>query len=249
VDSQQLLIVEDDHDLLTKLAVTARARHYATQTASTLAGARRALRGASFDLAVVDLVLGRDSGFEAIRAIKKRSADTEIVVISQSTALVSAIAAYDLKAFAFVPKPFDIDHLFRTVERALEHRGVMLANRRLVWEQRLVNEVGDELRHLLAPEQLVQRVLGRLMRGLDIDASGARLLNPQTGAYDLRVVDAPADIRRLWDAATPIAPRPSVLVLATRSPIRIDDVHAGLDAAAAAQTPVRSALSVPMFAG
>jgi two-component system NtrC family sensor kinase len=249
VDSLQLLIVEDDRDLLSRLADTARARHYATQTASTLAGARRAIRAASFDLAVVDLALGRDSGFEAIRAIKKRSADTEIVVISESTSLISAIAAYDLKAFAFVPKPFDVDQLFRTVERALEHRTVMLANRRLVWEQRLVNQVGDELRHLLAPEQLVERVLRRLMRGLEIDASGARLLNPETAAYDLRVVDAPDDIRNLWGGATSIVPRPSDLVLATRSPVRIDDVHAGLDAATAALTPVRSALSVPMFAG
>ena len=55
------------------------------------------------------------------------------------------------------------------MERAIEHRRVVLANRRLVWEQRLINEIGDELRHLLAPEQLVERVLRRLMRGLGVD--------------------------------------------------------------------------------
>jgi two-component system, NtrC family, sensor kinase len=249
VDSLQLLIVDDDQDLLARLADSARARHYATQTASTLAGARRAIRSASFDLAVVDLTLGRDSGFEAIRAIKKRSADTEIVVISESTSLVSAIAAYDLKAFAYVPKPFDVDQLFSTVERALDHRSVMLANRRLVWEQRLVNEIGNELRHLLAPENLVERVLARLMTGLGIDASAARLLNPESAAFDLRVVNAPDDIRRVWSTESPIVPRPSDLVLERRSPVRIDDLHAGLDPAEAALTPVRSALSVPMFAG
>jgi signal transduction histidine kinase/DNA-binding response OmpR family regulator len=249
VDALQLLLVEDDHDLLTLLAVNARARHYATQTASTLAGARRAIAAASFDLAVVDLTLGPDSGLEAIRAIKQRSPDTEIVVISASTSLVSAIAAYDLKAFAFVPKPFDIDQLFSTIARALDHRSVMLANRRLVWEQRLVNEIGDELRHLLAPEKLVQRVLQRLMQGLAVDSSAARLLNPETSDYDLSVINAPADVRRLWGAGNPLVPRPSDLVLTTRSAVRIDDVHAGLDAATAALTPVRSALSAPMFAG
>jgi two-component system NtrC family sensor kinase len=248
VDSLQLLIVEDDPDLLALLAANARARRYATRTASTLAGARRAIRAASFDLAVVDL-MGRGSGLEAIRAIKKRLPDTEIVVISGSKSLVSAIAVYDLKPFAFVPKPFDVEQLFGTIERALEHRSVVLANRRLVWEQQLVNEIGDELRHLLAPENLVHRVLQRLMQGLGIDSSAARLLNPKTAAYDLRVVNAPEDVVRLWGGATPLAPRPSDLVLATRSPVRIDDVHAGLDAATAALTPVRSALSVPMFAG
>ena len=148
--------------------------------------ARRISRGV-FDIAVVDLALGDESGLDAIRAIKSRTPDTEIVVISGTPSLASAIASYELKAFAFVPKPFDVDQLFGTVDRALEHRLVVAANRRLVWEQRLVNEIGDELRHLLAPEQLVERVLGRLMRGLGVDASAARLLNPETSEYDLRV--------------------------------------------------------------
>jgi len=249
VDSLNLLIVVDDRDLLPLLEGIARARHYRTHTASTLADVRKAITTARFDLAVVDLTLGRESGLDAIRAIKERAPDTEIVVISATTSLASAIASYELKAFAFVPKPFDVDQLFRTVDRAREHRGVVAANRRLVWEQGLVNEIGDELRHLLAPEQLVECVLNRLMRGLGVDASAARLLNPETSEYDLRVINASEEVRRMWGAPTPLLPRPSDLVLATRAPVRIDDVHIGLDADRAARTPVRSALSVPMFAG
>jgi two-component system NtrC family sensor kinase len=250
VDPLTLLIVEDDQDLVTLLAGDAQARQYRTQAASTLAEARRAIDTASFDLALVDLTLGNDSGLDAIRAIKERAPDTEIVVISGTTSLASAIASYELKVFAFVPKPFDLDQLFATVERALERRRVIAANRRLLWEQHLMNEIGDELRHLLAPEQLVERVLNRLTRGLGVDSSAARLLNPETAEYDLRVVNAPAAVARVWaSGGTALVPRPSDRVLATRSPVRIDDLHAGLDAATAARLPVRSALSVPMFAG
>jgi two-component system NtrC family sensor kinase len=249
VDSLSLLIVEDDPDLLALLELNARARAYRTHVAPTLKAARDASRGAAFDAALVDLTLGGDSGLDAIRAIKEQAPDTEIIVISATTSLASAIASYELKAFAFVPKPFDLDQLFSTVERALDHRRVVVANRRLVWEQRLVNEIGDELRHLLAPERLVERVLRRLMRGLHVDASAARLLNPKTSKYDLRVVNAPDEVTRMWATAAPATPRPSDLVLARRVPVRIDDVHAGLDAAIAARLPVRSALSVPMFAG
>jgi len=249
VDPLTLLIVEDDRDLLTLLEASARARQYRPHAVSTLADARRAVEGGAFDLAIVDLTLGSDSGLDAIRAIKERAPDTEIVVITGTTSLASAIASYELKAFALVPKPFDVDQLFATVERAIDHRRVVAANRRLVWEQRLVNEIGDELRHLLAPEQLVERVLGRLMRGLGVDSSAARLLNPETSEYDLRVIRAPEAVRRMWSGPKPAAPRPSDLVLATRAPVRIDDVHVGLDAALAARTHVRSALSVPMFSG
>lgn len=249
MDPIHLLIVEDDRDLLGLLDELARARQYRTHVASTLADARHAVETATFAAAVIDLTLGRDSGFDAIRAIKEQAPDTEIVVISGAASLATAIASYELNAFAFVPKPFDVDQLFSTVERAVDHRRVVLANRRLVWEQRLINEIGDELRHLLAPEELVERVLRRMMRGLGVDASAARLLNPDTSEFDLRVINAPDDVRRVWGAPTPFVPRPSDLALATRAPVRIDDLHEGLDAGSPARTSVRSALCVPMFSG
>ncbi len=248
MDPAKLLIVEDDLDLSRLLTISAGLRGYRTQTALTLDDARKAIRAEAFDLALVDLTLGSDSGLDVIGAIKQQAPDTEIVVVSGTSSLSSAIASYELKAFAFVPKPFDVDQLFSTVERAIAHRSAVLANRRLVWEQRLMNEVGDELRQLLAPEQLVERVLGRLMQGLGVDSSAARLLNPETSEYDLRVINAPDEVRRIWGSARPATPRPSDLALASRAPVRIDDLHAGLPPGTA-HPSLRSALSVPMFAG
>jgi two-component system NtrC family sensor kinase len=244
-----VLIVEDDAALSELLSREARQRGYAARCAGTLEAARHLIVRECFELAVIDLTLGSDSGFDAIRAIREQSLDTEIVVISGTTSLASAVASYDLDAFAFVPKPFDVEQLFATLERALEHRRVVLANRRLLWEQQLINEVGEELRHLLDPVELLERVLLRLMRGLHVECGAARLLNTETGEYDLCVVSAPDVVRRQWATVTPANQRPSDRVLATRAPYRVFDLHEGLDAALAAQLPLRSALSVPMFAG
>ena len=244
-----VLIVEDDHPLLDLLSREAEQRGYAASRAATLDAARRLIDRHTFEVAVIDLTLGSDSGFDVIRAIRERSLETEIVVISGTTSLASAVASYDLDAFAFMPKPFEADQLFATVERAIEHRHVVLSNRRLLWEQQLINEVGEELRHLLDPEALVERVLQRLMRGMQVDCSAARLLNPATGEYDVRVVSAPEPVRRQWATFTAANPRPSDRVLSTGKPFRVADLHDGLDPAIAAELPVCSALSVPMFAG
>src|SRR5262249_7889887 len=162
-----------------------------------------------------DLTLGAESGLEVIRAIKTHAADTEIIVISASTSLASAIASYELQAFAFVPKPFDLDQLFGTIERALEHRRMTLANRRLLWEQRMINGVGDELRHLVAPEELVERVLDRLVEGMQVEACAARLLNPDTHEYDLKFLKGPEKLHEIWASVVAIVPRPSDLALTT----------------------------------
>ncbi len=102
---------------------------------------------------------------------------------------------------------------------------IVRANERLAWEQRLLNDVGAELRNLFAPEQLVDRVLHRLMDGLRVEVSAARLFNPKTQAYDLRIVNAPPDAR----SASSL---PTDAVLASRETVRVP-----------------GAIGVPMLAG
>ena len=247
MNTPTVLIVEDDTALSDLLTLDARARGYYVRVAATLADVDRAAADGRFELAVVDLALGGNSGLEAIRTIRQRSPDSEIIVVSATASLASAIASYELDAFAFVPKPFDVDQLFATIERALDHRAVVLANQRLMWEQRLINEIGDELRHLLPPESLIERVLQRLRIGMEVGFSAARLLNPATGAYDLIDVSGPG-ASQFWSSEPARAPRPSDRVLQTRAAVRVDDMHEEFDDAARDQ-PVRAALSVPMFSG
>ena len=244
-----VLIVDGDAELLARLAWAARARGYRALTAPGLSEARRLMAGEPIEIALVDLGPGCGAGLDAVGAIKEASADTEIVVLAAGASVASAIASYERKAFAFVPKPFDVEQLFSTIARAVDHRLVVLANRRLVWEQRLINEIGEELRNLLAPEQLMERVLQRLMRGMGSSSAGARLLNPQTGRYDLRIVGACEAVATGWGGDAPLVSRPSDQVLATRRPVRIDDLHVGFDEATRAKISLRSALSVPMFVG
>ena len=247
MDPVGLLIVEDDHDLSALIARNAVPRGYAAQSVATVERASRLIADHAFDVALVDLTLGAESGLEVIRAIKTQSPDTEIVVISASTSFASAIASYELQAFAFVPKPFDIDQLFATIARALGRRRMTLANRRLLWEQRMMNEIGDELRQLVAPERLVERVLDRLMLGMQLDGCAARLLNPDTHEYDHKCVRGPEEMLALWSSENPAIPRPSDRVLATRAAVSIEDLHEGLPPDLAARVPLRSAIGVPMF--
>jgi len=249
VNPLTILIVEDDVALRSFLARDARIRGYEVLVAGTLSEVVGLAASKTFQIAVIDLTLGDDSGLDAIRAIRLQSPDTEIVVVSGTTSLTSAIESYELDAFAFVPKPFDVDQLFATISRAADHRAVVLANRRLMWEQRLINEVGDELRHLLAPGDLVDRVLRRLMAAMNVEFSAARLLNPDTGEYDVRMLGTNEELQRFWAQPFPELPRPSDRVLATRAAYRIDDLHLLFPGTEIARHLLRAALSVPMFAG
>lgn len=245
----KLLIIEDDADLLALLAHHPGVADYDTRAVSTLKLAMDAVEGGVFDVALVDLGLGSESGLDVMRAIKKRSPETEIVVMSGNSSLAAAIASYELKAFAFVPKPFDVEHVLSTVRRAVEHRRMIVANTRMAWEQGLINQIGEALRQLLAPEQLVEQVLRQLTKSMGVEFSAARLRNPDTGIYDFRRVSVPSDLHDVWLLAEPHIPRPSDRVLETGEPLRITDLHETISPEHRASVPLRAAVIVPMFIG
>src|SRR5690242_16833507 len=146
-----ILIVDSDSTARDALAAKARARGYIVLVASALSELRPALDDGPVHVAIVNLALGSESGLDAIRVVRDHGADAEFIVISGSTSVASAIESYELNACAFIQQPFDSDHLFAAVERARERRQMNLANRRLVWELQLINEIGADLRRSLDP--------------------------------------------------------------------------------------------------
>jgi two-component system NtrC family sensor kinase len=240
INPVSLLIAEDDGDLQKLLALRARGHGYVPVVVATVADAVGAAQAGSIQVAVIDLMLGAESGLDAIRRIKQQSADVEIIVASAATSVTSAIEAYELNAFAFVPKPFDIDQLFAVIDRALERRRMNLANRRLMWELQLINDIGDDLRRSLDPRDLLNRALQRLIQMLEANSGAVRLRNPLTGEFEDAAAIGPQEARTL---------RPSDRVLSTQRPVSIADLSALAPAALADCLPVKSAVSVPMLAG
>lgn len=108
-----LVVVEDDHRFAETLRAEFQHLGYRVETASCLADLE-ALRG-SFDYAVIDLRIGRDSGLDAIERIRERSPRVRIVVLTGYSSIATAVQATKLGAVNYLAKPVDVD----TIERAL----------------------------------------------------------------------------------------------------------------------------------
>src|SRR5437763_5980705 len=83
---------------------------------------------------------------------------------------------------------------------------------------------------------------------LEATSGGARLMNALTGEFEMCVAIGPPEVERRGGTAA-AAPRPSDVVLAARQPVRRADLHEGIPPEQTRPSPIRSALSVPMFAG
>jgi two-component system NtrC family sensor kinase len=247
MQSAAVLIVEDDRDLSDVLETALRPGVTEVARVESLAGVDAALAAGSFDVALVDLALGRESGLDAVRTIRRLSQDTEVIIISGTNSIRSAIESYELSAFAFVQKPFELDHLVGTVARAVDHRRVARDNRRLLWELRVINEVNETIRKSLDPRAVVEGAVRRLMDVLSANTASARLWDPEAATYAEVVFIGAETLRPAW--ARGGLPRPGERAIATRAPVMIDDMHAFVPELLRPEIPARGAMGVPMIAG
>ena len=118
-----ILIVDDEANLRKTLAEILRARGYCILEADDGATAIELLRSATPDLIFSDWKMPRVGGEEFLQFLRSdsRLASVPVIVITAYGSSHSAIEAVRLGAYDFVTKPFDLDEIVVTAERALDH--------------------------------------------------------------------------------------------------------------------------------
>jgi DNA-binding NtrC family response regulator len=100
-----------------------------------------------FDVLITDIKMPGVTGIELLSKAKESSPDTEVILITGFGTIESAVEAMKLGAYDYITKPFDMEHVLRTADKALE-------------TTKLRREV-RELRRHIQHEYSVSRIIGR----------------------------------------------------------------------------------------
>jgi len=104
------LIVEDDADFRASLDLLVQREGFATRTAGSLVEAREQLSAGAPDVFLLDLTLPDGDGLAWIRE-EPAAAGAEVIVVTGSTSVDSAVAALQGGALDYLTKPFDRSRL------------------------------------------------------------------------------------------------------------------------------------------
>jgi PAS domain S-box-containing protein len=139
-DPGPILIVEGHPGTRATISEAVRMRGYSVET---VAGGRPVIKQIArrqFDAAIVDVKLPDMSGLEVLQAIKAVSPRTEVIFITAPASLPMALEAMNGSAFALVIKPFEIDHLLATLDKACERQHLADVLRQSEERYRLITE-------------------------------------------------------------------------------------------------------------
>ena len=142
-----VLIIEDEKLIRWSLRQKFEARGFQVMEAETGAEALTALDDEVFDLIMLDYKLPDMTGLDVLRTLREADKDVVVIMMTAFSTIESAVDAIKLGAYDYITKPFDMEDVLRTADKALE-------------TTKLRREV-RELRRHIHHEFGVDRIIGR----------------------------------------------------------------------------------------
>jgi two-component system response regulator HydG len=170
-----VLIVDDDQSMAETLTKAMTRRGFVVAWKTSAADALTLLDEQDFDVVVTDIHMEGMNGFSLCERIAANRPDVPVVMITAFGSLDNAVGAIRVGAYDFLTKPFDVETLRLTLERAVQHRRLREEVKRL---RQVVSEVRglDQMIGSSAPLQKVKELIERVA-----DAEAAVLITGESG--------------------------------------------------------------------
>ena len=118
-DAPHLLVVDDDRRIRDLLSRFLASEGYRVTTAETAADARAKLKGLSFDLLVLDVMMPGETGFDLAKALRGDS-NVPILMLTARDAAESRIRGLEIGADDYLSKPFEARELSLRIANILK---------------------------------------------------------------------------------------------------------------------------------
>jgi len=195
-----ILIVDDELDILRLLQRTLEPAGYKVITASDGNQALALVSEKLPEVVLLDIKMPGKSGIEILKELREHHPDIAIIMATGISDVNTAVEAMRLGAYDYLVKPFNVDLIFLSVERALEKRRLLLENRnyQLNLEKRVTEQtqlLEQKVRELTALNNLFVKYLNQ---GFEAAEAYGHLANSIIKAgEDIRVLAKEAEARRV----------------------------------------------------
>lgn len=165
--ARRILVIDDDTSLRRVVEYTLLEEGYEVLVAASGEEGMELFAEWQPVLVITDMKMPGMSGFEVLKEIKARSAETLVIIVTAFGEVEVAVKAMKLGAYDFITKPLSRDELKYTVKKALQMRGLAEENRQL--REKLSGR--DELNNLVGSSPKMEQVFASVRKVADTEAT------------------------------------------------------------------------------
>jgi DNA-binding NtrC family response regulator len=160
-ETLSVMVVDDEPGIRTALRANFLRHGWHVETASCVREAVRGVEGREFDLVVTDMRMPDGSGMEVMRAARKASPETAVILLTAYGSVPDAVTAMRDGALDYLTKPIPFDRLQATAAQVV-HRAKQMP------PEESINVNGDIVGHAPALLRALQRARAAASTGADV---------------------------------------------------------------------------------
>jgi len=115
--SEKVLIVDDEVDFLDIMAERMRARGIDVATTTSAENAINLVEREHYDVVILDFMMPAMNGFKALKVLKKKKADTQIILMTGNVPEELILEAKQFGALDVIEKPADLKTLIEIIKK------------------------------------------------------------------------------------------------------------------------------------
>jgi response regulator RpfG family c-di-GMP phosphodiesterase len=130
VDTAHILVVDDEEAIREAASTMLESRGYKCTALSNGHAAQEFVRSQTPDLVLIDMIMPEMDGIELLDWLRNFDPEIPVIMVTAIHDISTALEAIRRGAYDYTLKPFEKDQLFHGVGRALQHRRLVVENRK-----------------------------------------------------------------------------------------------------------------------
>jgi DNA-binding NtrC family response regulator len=162
VDTAHILVVDDEEAILEVVSTMLESRGYKCTALSNRHAAQEFVRGQTPDLVLIDTIMPEMDGIKLLDWLRNFDAEIPVIMVTAIHDISTALEAIRRGAYDYILKPFEKDQLFHGVDRALQHRRLVVEYR--TYQQDVERKVEERTAELRAKHYELEQSYDGLVR-------------------------------------------------------------------------------------
>ncbi|MDX2440123.1 MAG: response regulator [Desulfobacterales bacterium] len=123
---EKILLVDDEKDYIEALGERMKNRGMNVSTTTSAKDALKRVEEEPYDAIILDLQMPGMDGIEALKAIKKKNPDMQVILLTGHATVEKGIEAMKLGAMDLIEKPANIEVIAKKIKKAQANKMILV---------------------------------------------------------------------------------------------------------------------------